>query len=208
MSSHAQAPASGLFEHFSRLGVAIIEYGLTAADLAVLDAAFPKCSSLPEGACTAGISRDALDWLAAHEGLAELVFRLAGRPMQFKGVNAVHETPHPTWFAAWHQSALEDSAERPAAALERWSLLLRIHLDDCDEDGGPLEAIPGSHKHGRLKADAISELTATAQPVLCLTVRGDIVALRPLTVRRSQRARRPLPRRVVEVEYTAATKNN
>jgi ectoine hydroxylase-related dioxygenase (phytanoyl-CoA dioxygenase family) len=80
-------------------------------------------------------------------------------------------------------------------------IALRIHLDDCDEDNGPLEVIPGSHELGRLTAGDIAALTGQSQPLLCLAVRGDLVALRPLLVHRSQRARRPAARRVLHLEF-------
>ena len=82
---------------------------------------------------------------------------------------------------------------------------LRIHLDDCGEDNGPLEALLGSHTQGRLDRAAIASLVESSQAMLCLCARGDILAMRPLTVHRSQKARVPRRRRVLQLEYATTT---
>lgn len=187
--------------HFARRGVAIIEYVLSDADLTHMDGLFPVLA--PRGTCArAGqFSPSARDWLAGHSGLLALAGRLAGGPVQLTRLEAFDRSPQANWFVPWHQDRMEDGAERPIAFLEN-TVMLRIHLDTCSEDDGPLEAIAGSHHKGRLDAHAIAETAAQAQPVLCLTERGDILAMRPLLLHRSQRARKPAVRRVIHIEYT------
>ena len=82
-------------------------------------------------------------------------------------------------------------------------ITLRVHVDDCGADDGPLEAIEGSHRQGRLDKAAIADLATKGTQRLCLAVRGDILAVRPLCVHRSQRARKPSRRRVLHLEYAA-----
>jgi ectoine hydroxylase-related dioxygenase (phytanoyl-CoA dioxygenase family) len=191
---------------FDALGVAIIEYALTKADVARMDAAFPVLPTKTAGARAEAFPRDTRDWLAAHEALCTLAGRLIGggdaRAVALTRLQAFDTSAAANWFVPWHQDRASDGCERAVSELER-TVALRIHLDDCDEDNGPLEVLAGSHVHGRLTADAIAEQVAVRDAVLCLAVRGDIVALRPLAVHRSQRARNPRHRRVLHLEFTA-----
>jgi ectoine hydroxylase-related dioxygenase (phytanoyl-CoA dioxygenase family) len=133
---------------------------------------------------------------------------------------AFDKTPDANWFVPWHQDrAIAVAARAEVAGFDRWTvkdgaphveppveflegmLTLRIHLDDCGEDNGPLECIGGSHRHGRLAKSDIDRLVAEGPAKLCLCAQGDILAIRPLTVHRSQRARLPAQRRVLHLEY-------
>ena len=38
-------------------------------------------------------------------------------------------------------------------------LVVRLHLDDCGEDNGPLRVLPGSHRLGRLTSEQIQRVT-------------------------------------------------
>jgi ectoine hydroxylase-related dioxygenase (phytanoyl-CoA dioxygenase family) len=188
---------------FDVLGIAVVEYALTPPDLAAMDALFPRLGDRAAGARADMFSQDARAWLAAHAGLTELARRLSwGLNVRLTRLQAFDKSPSANWFVPWHQDRAEDGQDRPVALLER-TVALRIHLDDCGEDNGPLEVIPASHRQGRLDSAAIGLMAAKTPPVLCLAVRGDIVAMRPLIVHRSQRARIPRARRVLHLEYQA-----
>jgi ectoine hydroxylase-related dioxygenase (phytanoyl-CoA dioxygenase family) len=202
MAANDQASASRAVQHFAERGVAIFEYVLTSADLKVLDAAFPDLAPRTAGARSAAFTLDAQAWLRAHDGLNDLASRLLQAPANLSRIQAFDKSAGANWFVPWHQDRAEDGHERTVAELER-TVALRIHLDDCDENNGPLEVILGSHTAGRLDAEAIAARTAIAQSMLCLTVRGDILAMRPLLIHRSQRARAPAARRVLHLEYGA-----
>jgi len=198
---------AGLDERFDALGFAIIEYALSRDDLSIMDDLFPRRDRSVAGAQFDGLSLEARHWLGAHEGLATLARRLMG--VGFEGstprIRRFAALDHPVaanWFVPWNQDRGDDGVERSRADLER-TVVLRVYLDDCDEDNGPLEVVPGSHTSGRLDGRAIAALVAERQPLLCLTVRGDIVAMRPLAVHRSQRARVVRARRVLHLEYRA-----
>ena len=188
---------------FDERGIAVIEYALTAGDLAAMDAMFPKLAPRTAGARDADFTPRARMWLAAHPALTNLAERLLQAPAQLTRVQAFDKSAWSNWFVPWHQDRAADGQDRPVAMLEQM-VALRIHLDDCTEDNGPLDVLPGSHRHGRLDAAAIANLCETTPSLLCLAVRGDIVALRPLIAHRSQRARNPAARRVIHIEYTAA----
>ena len=187
---------------FSSRGIAVIEYALPAADLAHMDAICPRLPPRTGGARAADFIPEARAWLTAHDGLLALARRLLDTPVCLTRLQAFDKSGASNWFVPWHQDRAADGQERPVVRLEA-SVALRIHLDDCTEDNGPLDVIPGSHRYGRLTADAIAARVAATPSELCLCARGDIAALSPLLIHRSQRARQPAARRVIHLEYTA-----
>lgn len=193
--------ADAMREHFARNGVAIIEYALSEGDLCQMDRLFPVLAPRQAGARADLFSPEARMWLAEHPGLAEIARRLAGGAVHVTRLQAFDKSAGANWFVPWHQDRSEDGAERSIPFLEN-TLALRIHLDPCGEDNGPLEVIAGSHAQGRLEGAAIPGAVARAAPVLCLTDRGDVLAMRPLLLHRSQRAKQPAARRVIHIEYT------
>jgi len=79
------------------------------------------------------------------------------------------KTPASNWAVSWHQDrtiAVKQRADvegygpwsvkggvvhvEPPVAILQNMLTLRLFIDDCDEDNGPLEVILGSHQRGRL----------------------------------------------------------
>lgn len=191
---------SDLTGRFQACGIAVIEHALSEADLTTMDAAFPVLPPKSAGARAAAFSPDALHWLRHHEGLSELASQFGGACTGLARVLAFDKSAATNWFVPWHQDRAEDGIERPAALLARM-VALRIHLDDCGEDDGPLDVIARSHTLGRLDSAALAAVVAKVPPLTCLAARGDIVAMRPLIVHRSQRARRPSARRVLHLEY-------
>lgn len=120
------------------------------------------------------------------------------------------------WFVPWHQDVVRDNwwvecteargcKSRSPDSLLADMVSLRVHLDNCDSDNGPLEVVPGSHRLGVLDRTGISRLVEHADTMVCLADRGDILAMSPLVVHRSQRARCPGRRRVLHLEFTAAS---
>jgi ectoine hydroxylase-related dioxygenase (phytanoyl-CoA dioxygenase family) len=81
---------------------------------------------------------------------------------------------------------------------------LRVHIDPCDERNGPLEIIRGSHEHGRLDKAEIAHCVEYATATLCLADSGDVLAMRPLLLHRSQRANQARRRRILHLDYGPA----
>jgi ectoine hydroxylase-related dioxygenase (phytanoyl-CoA dioxygenase family) len=124
------------------------------------------------------------------------------------------------WFVAWHQdTALPlqckfdmpgwgpwsnkggiPYAHAPAEALVR-ILALRIHLDASTSENGPLRVIPRSHTGGVLMEEKISALVAGTTATQCLVGCGGVLAMRPLLIHSSSKARNNAPRRVLHIEY-------
>ncbi|MBV9991433.1 MAG: phytanoyl-CoA dioxygenase family protein [Alphaproteobacteria bacterium] len=89
-------------------------------------------------------------------------------------------------------------AQPPAGLLARM-VTLRLHLDDCGADNGPLRIVAGSHAHGILPRDEIRARTASQTVVTARA--GDALVMRPLILHASSPATRPGHRRVLHVEF-------
>jgi len=90
---------------------------------------------------------------------------------------------------------------RASADVLQQMLALRLHLDDCGEDNGPLRCAPGSHALGRLDpAQSLSTLDRCGERT-CTVGRGGAVLMRPLTLHASSPATSPSHRRVIHIEF-------
>lgn len=132
------------------------------------------------------------------------------------------KTPEANWHVGWHQDqtiAVEQRMDvagfgpwsvrdgvthvRPPAEVLGAMVIVRLHLDPCGEDNGPLRVLPGSHRRGYLDAGAIREMRKSVDPVACCVGSGGAVVMTPLTVHASSPAVVPSHRRVVHLEYAA-----
>jgi ectoine hydroxylase-related dioxygenase (phytanoyl-CoA dioxygenase family) len=86
--------------------------------------------------------------------------------------------------------------------LERM-LTVRLHLDDCGVDNGPLRVLRSSHAHGWLTDEQIERWEQTGEEVGCLVPKGGALLMRPLLLHASRRAEKPRHRRVIHLEYAA-----
>jgi ectoine hydroxylase-related dioxygenase (phytanoyl-CoA dioxygenase family) len=125
------------------------------------------------------------------------------------------------WKVAWHQDCVIAVARpkeisgwgpwsikagvhhvRPSSDLMSRMLAIRIHLDECGADNGPLRVVPGSHKQGFLSDTQIKNWPKD-NAMTCIASRGDAVLMRPLLLHASTAAKVPSSRRVVHLEFTA-----
>jgi ectoine hydroxylase-related dioxygenase (phytanoyl-CoA dioxygenase family) len=124
------------------------------------------------------------------------------------------------WLVVWHQdtalpltSQLDDPGWGPWSVKDgiiyahapTWALspviALRIHLDASTSENGPLRVIPASHLAGVLTDEQVTVFAHTHQQVECLVGRGGVLAMRPLLIHASSKARSAAPRRVLHIEY-------
>jgi ectoine hydroxylase-related dioxygenase (phytanoyl-CoA dioxygenase family) len=133
------------------------------------------------------------------------------------------KTSGANWKVVWHQDLTIAVAERrDVAGFGQWTekdgiphvqpphclladmVAVRVHLDDCTLDDGPVRVIPGSHQRGRLGAHDIDQVRATRGEVVCVVPRGGVLAFHSLLLHASSRARKPVHRRVIHLEYVSA----
>jgi ectoine hydroxylase-related dioxygenase (phytanoyl-CoA dioxygenase family) len=89
--------------------------------------------------------------------------------------------------------------QAPSDALAR-IVTMRLHLDDCPEDNGPLRVIPRSHTEGILGRAEITARTKSDETTITAKV-GDALFMRPLLLHASSPAERPAHRRVLHLEF-------
>lgn len=105
-------------------------------------------------------------------------------------------------FGPWTVKAGVQHAQAPVDVLERM-LAVRIHLDDCGPENGPLRLLPGSHTQGILGTVAIMARAGESAGDVGLASAGAILAFRPLLLHSSHPAESPSHRRVVHFEFAA-----
>lgn len=130
------------------------------------------------------------------------------------------KTPDCNWKVPWHQDLTIAVRERrdtpgfgpwsvkegvhhvqpPAEVLQRM-VTIRVHLDECSADNGPVRVIPGSHRHGTLAPAAAEALRQRTPEVTCAVARGGILAFAPLVLHASSPATSPRRRRVAHFEF-------
>lgn len=113
---------------------------------------------------------------------------------------AVQERVEAAGYGPWTVKEGIPSVQPPTEILESM-VTLRIHLDDCAKDNGPLRVIPGSHKLGRLSAEAIDQLARASPGVDCTVGKGGVLVMRPLLLHASSPSGTPIHRRVVHLDF-------
>lgn len=83
----------------------------------------------------------------------------------------------------------------------RQLVAVRVHLDDCAEEDGPLRVVPGSHLNGVMTdADAIVAREAGLE-VRCTARVGDVLVMRPLLLHASSKGSGGGRRRVLHFVF-------
>jgi hypothetical protein len=148
---------------------------------------------------------------------------LGSEPVPF-GATLFDKSSNANWLVAWHQDrALPLVERREASGWGPWSqkdgvvyanapatalakvVALRVHLDDSRAENGPLRVLPGTHTLGVLSDAQIDDAVRRIQPVMCTVERGGVIVMRPLSVHASSKVTAAAPRRVLHIEYAAAT---
>lgn len=163
----------------------------------------------------------ALDEVLSPEGsvgaLAARLTSSAARP-----VRAVmfDKTPEANWIVAWHLDRVIPVRERrdvegfgpwstkdgvlhvapPFEVLARM-LTVRVHLDPVDAGNAPLRVALGSHRLGRVPAEAATREAEALPQAVCLARTGDVWAYSTPILHASDRADPPRRRRVLQVDY-------
>lgn len=132
------------------------------------------------------------------------------------------KSPEANWKVPWHQDtaiAVADHIETPGffgwsvkdgvphvhppAEILEEMVAVRVHLDDCGLENGPLRVLPGSHCSGRLESEQIDDSKNAVAEVACVVRAGGVVMISPLLLHASSPAETPSRRRVIHIEYAS-----
>jgi ectoine hydroxylase-related dioxygenase (phytanoyl-CoA dioxygenase family) len=217
MTTHGKDGVPEYLSKFQNDGYAVVDAGLDAGALfelgTLLDTKHPGERNL--------LDAPSIRQLARSEAIRNLA-----RPMLGDNCFAVrgilfNKTDEANWKVAWHQDCVIAVAARveipgwgpwsikagvhhvrPVSDVISRMLAVRIHLDDCSADNGPLRVISGSHKHGFLSDRQIQDWPKS-EAVTCIASRGDAILMRPLLLHNSAPATVPSSRRVIHLEFAA-----
>jgi hypothetical protein len=151
------------------------------------------------------------------ELIRELAHELGERPV--RGI-FFDKVPEANWKVPWHQDiTIAVKARIDVPGFKGWSVkdgiphvqppveilqqmtTVRISLDDCTPENGPLRVIPGSHLLGRLPKSEVLRRGHEGPSVECCVRAGGAVWMKPLLIHSSSKARLPSHRRVLHLEF-------
>lgn len=154
-----------------------------------------------------------------HGSLGRYLWSLLGRDLVAVKATMFDKTTTSNWRVQWHQDraiAIKERmdvsgygpwttksgtlhVEAPSRVLEQM-IAVRVHLDVCGVDNGPLRVLPGTHRYGKMPDSRIAEVTAATPATELLVDQGAILLMRPLLVHASSAALAPAHRRVLHIE--------
>jgi hypothetical protein len=194
-------------------GFAVLPALLSDAELAALDAAMTGTDGvgsrdlLAESWCAA-LARRLLD----DERLADALPR-THVPVQ---CTSFEKSVDRNWLVPVHQDlAIPVAARVDHAALGGWSnkggtwfvqppvsllerlVAVRVHVDDCGAEDGPLNVVAASHRLGRLSDEQAIALRDARGTLACPVARGGALLMRPLLLHASSKAAGRSRRRVL-----------
>jgi ectoine hydroxylase-related dioxygenase (phytanoyl-CoA dioxygenase family) len=196
---------------------------LTDVEVAALSAAVAPLAIDGRGGARNLLAHASIRSLAISQTVRSLATAVLGDACFAVRALLFDKTPAANWKVVWHQDLTIATHRRvdipgfgpwtekggvahvqpPVAVLENM-LAVRVHLDACGRDNGPVRVIDGSHRHGRLSATQIDMLRRSEVERDCLAEQGAVLAFRPLILHASAPAIAPLHRRVIHIEYAAA----
>ena len=130
--------------------------------------------------------------------------------------------PASNWFVAWDQDLTISVSERadisgfshwtakqgvigtqPPVEILQENFTIRIHLDETTTDNGALFVLPGSHRHGIVRPETLTN--SQEKEISCNVPAGGIMVMKPLLMHRSSRTTNQKQRRVIHLEFAKNT---
>ncbi len=208
-------------EDFRRHGFMTTPGVLSSSEAAAMisDLDIESAVARPGRRLGAALKRSLLDPTSALGRIASSLLGDAARPVR---ALLFDKSPSCNWAVPWHQDrTIAVTSKLEAPGFGPWStkdgvqhveppfdilagmVSLRLHLDPCDAENGPLAVAPGSHCLGRIPSERAAPVATEIGPVTCLADVGDVLALSTPILHASPRAVRPRRRRVLQVDYAA-----
>jgi hypothetical protein len=103
----------------------------------------------------------------------------------------------------WSEKEGQVYVQPPTDVLEQ-IVAVRVHVDPCPPQSGPLRVVPGSHAFGRLDMARTDELRKGHGEVVVPVPRGGVLVMRPMILHASSKANQPKPRRVLHFVFGPA----
>ena len=112
----------------------------------------------------------------------------------------VHERIEHPALSGWSKKEGALYVQPPEHILEQL-IAVRLHLDDCGKQDGPLKVIAASHRLGRLPEEKVLEIKKASEENECLVPRGGALLMRPLLLHSSSKSTGAGKRRVLHFVY-------
>lgn len=157
--------------------------------------------------------------LLIHDVFGKYFWSMVGRDLVAVKATMFDKSSDANWRAQWHQDKAIAVKERrdvpgygpwtsksgsvhvePPAEVLAQMLAVRIHLDECGPENGPLRVIAGSHRSGKLAGKQLAEVVAASEPTELHLPQGAILLMRPLLLHSSTAALTADHRRVLHIE--------
>ncbi|WP_436303123.1 phytanoyl-CoA dioxygenase family protein [Variovorax sp. LjRoot290] len=100
----------------------------------------------------------------------------------------------------WSEKEGSLFVQAPVDLLEQL-VAVRVHLDACTADDGPLRVVPGSHLHGRIEPNVAVLTRNAATEMRCQAEQGAALVMRPLLLHASSKAAGKSRRRVLHFVF-------
>lgn len=166
---------------------------------------------------------DLIQEVATTSILAQVAEEILGENTNPVRAILFDKTPETNWSVPWHQDTnilARNKVEHegfgpytmkegvlhvvpPPRVLEQM-VTLRLHLDACGTENGPLWVVPGSHRAGIVKQSTLQIESLNSRSVECVAAEGDVLIMKPLLLHSSKKAIAPHRRRVLHLEFSAA----
>ncbi|MEC5385371.1 phytanoyl-CoA dioxygenase family protein [Uliginosibacterium sp. H3] len=99
-------------------------------------------------------------------------------------------------LTGWSEKEGALYVQAPVGVLEQL-VAVRIHIDACGAEDGPLRIVPGSHRRGRISAEEAPAIRQSRAEWVCVAEQGSVLLMRPLLLHASSKATGSSKRRVL-----------
>jgi ectoine hydroxylase-related dioxygenase (phytanoyl-CoA dioxygenase family) len=163
----------------------------------------PWCAALAEKVMAHPVVRAALPERGARAVQCSVFEKSAARNWlvaihQDLSIPVAARVDHPA-LSGWSEKEGAHFVQPPDGVLAPL-LAVRIHIDACSLEDGPLKVVPGSHELGRVEP-ARAALLGRAQGVTIPAARGDALLMRPLVLHASSKSSGTSRRRVLHFVF-------